>query len=77
MAFQSKGSLDMSSPRTSSSDNHSPDIVKIEETFPDIKSPPPNQVNWDGENDPQNPVNWGASVKWKNLGVISAMAFVT
>lgn len=35
------------------------------------------QVSWDGENDQVNPMNWKASTKWLNLGVISVMSLIT
>ena len=64
-------------PRTSSLGNRSIDPVKVEEGFPHDTSQPPNQVIWDSDNEPHNPVNWKASLKWKNLGIISSMSFVT
>lgn len=36
-----------------------------------------NVVNWDGDDDPLNPMNWKASKKWTNLGIIAMMAFIT
>ncbi|KAI1102348.1 MFS general substrate transporter [Jackrogersella minutella] len=36
-----------------------------------------NIVDWDGPNDPQNPMNWPDSRKWLNIGIISIMTIVT
>ena len=37
----------------------------------------PNVVFWDGPDDPDNPVNWKASLKWGNVAAISAITFIT
>ncbi|KAH1525164.1 hypothetical protein KXW39_004865 [Aspergillus fumigatus] len=34
-------------------------------------------VKWDGENDPELPLNWPASKKWRNVVMVSALTFVT
>jgi hypothetical protein len=62
--------------KPSNFDNPSPEILTVKDGFPE-KLPSPNKVNWENDNDPQNPMNWSSSVKWQNLGVISAMAFIT
>jgi hypothetical protein len=36
-----------------------------------------NQVNWETDGDSANPLNWGPSLKWQNLGVISIMSLAT
>lgn len=36
-----------------------------------------NIVNWDGPDDPQNPMNWSAKLKWGNVAVISVITFLT
>jgi hypothetical protein len=36
-----------------------------------------NQVNWETDDDSANPLNWGPSRKWGNLGVISIMSLAT
>jgi hypothetical protein len=71
MALQWKNRLDM--PHTNSL---TPDISTVEEGSPAEKSRP-NVVNWDNEDDPQNPVNWKTFRKRKNLAVISAMSVAT
>jgi MFS family permease len=37
----------------------------------------PNLVTWDGDNDPENPQNFSSKLKVLNIGVISAICFVT
>jgi hypothetical protein len=34
-------------------------------------------VDWDGDDDPQNPLNWSDSKKWSNMAVVSAITFIT
>ena len=37
----------------------------------------PNIVDWDGPDDPANPMNWSASLKWGNVAVIAVVTFLT
>jgi hypothetical protein len=37
----------------------------------------PNIVDWDGPNDPENPMNWPMGRKWGALGVVSGITFLT
>jgi hypothetical protein len=37
----------------------------------------PNVVWWDGENDPQNPLNWSSFAKWGAVAVVSGVTFLT
>ena len=37
----------------------------------------PNIVDWSGPDDPENPMNFTATVKWGNIAVLSAMTFLT
>lgn len=37
----------------------------------------PNIVDWDGPDDPQNPVNWSEKLKWANVAVIASITFLT
>ncbi|KAI9710403.1 MAG: hypothetical protein M1812_007439 [Candelaria pacifica] len=37
----------------------------------------PNIVDWDGPDDPANPLNWSNKLKWGNIAVISAITFIT
>ncbi|PNH47869.1 hypothetical protein VD0004_g547 [Verticillium dahliae] len=37
----------------------------------------PNLVDWDGPDDPENPMNWPDRQKWLNIGLISLLTFVT
>lgn len=34
-------------------------------------------VDWDGPDDPANPVNWSPGLKWANVVVVSAITFIT
>ena len=37
----------------------------------------PNIVDWDGPDDPKNPVNWSEHLKWANVAVIASITFLT
>lgn len=37
----------------------------------------PNVVDWDGPDDPMNPVNWSPRKKWLNIGVLSLLTLLT
>lgn len=37
----------------------------------------PNVVDWDGPDDPENPLNWPEGRKWLSLSLISVMTLVT
>ena len=37
----------------------------------------PNIVDWDGPDDPKNPINWPEKLKWANVAVIAAITFLT
>ncbi|KAF2266391.1 MFS general substrate transporter [Lojkania enalia] len=37
----------------------------------------PDVVDWDGPDDPENPLNWPASKKWGNIAVLSAVTLIT
>lgn len=34
-------------------------------------------VDWDGPDDPENPMNWSNNKKWLNIVLISALTLVT
>jgi hypothetical protein len=36
-----------------------------------------NIVGWDGEDDPECPLNWSSKNKWTSAGLLSAMTFIT
>lgn len=42
-----------------------------------VEKPVSAGITWDNEDDPYNPMNWKKSKKWRNLLIISAMAFIT
>ena len=37
----------------------------------------PNIVDWDGPDDPKNPVNWSENLKWANVAVVASITFLT
>jgi hypothetical protein len=37
----------------------------------------PNLVDWDGPDDPENPMNWTTTRKWAAISVISGITFLT
>lgn len=41
------------------------------------RSNDPNAVDWDGPDDPANPMNWSEKKKWANIGAISVMTLLT
>lgn len=51
------------------------DVEKAEKDGP----PPPdlNIVDWDGPDDPENPMNWTNGLKWGIVATISAITFIT
>jgi hypothetical protein len=38
---------------------------------------PNNQVGWDGDDDPKNPMNWPQNRKWGAVAVVAAITFLT
>lgn len=48
------------------------DVIATERIVPDA-----NIVNWEGPDDPQNPMNWSSSLKWSNVAIISTITFLT
>ena len=34
-------------------------------------------VDWDGPDDPENPMNWSDSKKWLNIAVLSGLSLIT
>ena len=34
-------------------------------------------VTWDGPDDPANPINWSTTSKFTNIGIVSALTFLT
>ena len=53
-----------------------PDFVRAETGHAPAELPF-QEINWDGPNDELNPMNWPSGKKWRTLGVISLMAFIT
>ncbi len=50
-----------------------------ETTAEDPKDEPvdPNVVDWEGPNDPANPLNWTTNKKWSNIGILSFLTLLT
>ena len=67
--------------RSSTSSVHEPerDLEKagIETTAEEQEPHDPNIVDWDGPDDPANPVNWSMAAKWSNIAVLSALTLLT
>jgi hypothetical protein len=36
-----------------------------------------NVVDWDGPDDPENPLNWSSGKKWANIVTISSITLIT
>lgn len=51
------------------SDKKEPDTIKV--------GADPNIVDWDGPDDPKNPINWSEKLKWANVAVIASITFLT
>jgi hypothetical protein len=47
------------------------------ETSKDKSPVDPNEVYWDGDDDPANPMNWSTKRKWAGLAVLSFITFIT
>ena len=56
--------------------HHSEDYDK-KEPETDKKEVNPNIVDWDGPDDPKNPMNWSEKLKWANVFVIASITFLT
>lgn len=37
----------------------------------------PNVIDWDGPDDPENPLNWPSRKKWTNIYLLSAITLLT
>ncbi|KAL9094448.1 MAG: hypothetical protein Q9165_003298 [Trypethelium subeluteriae] len=48
-----------------------------EESHGVSEPPDPNIVDWDGPDDPMNPMNWPAGRRWGMIAVVSAITFLT
>ncbi|CAF9908277.1 MAG: hypothetical protein ALECFALPRED_004368 [Alectoria fallacina] len=55
--------------RSEESDKKEPETIQREVD--------PDMVDWDGPDDPKNPVNWSEKLKWANVAVISSITFLT
>ncbi|KAL8832074.1 MAG: hypothetical protein Q9191_000496 [Dirinaria sp. TL-2023a] len=68
----SPGALEANAPRTSSATNS---VHDQEEKFDEPKDP--NLVDWDGPNDPKNPMNWPPWKVKTHIFLVSAITFIT
>ena len=70
---------DAPSSTASVSDAHHDDVEKGKPvaTATDEELPDPNVVDWDGPDDPENPLNWSPRKKWANIAVLSALTLLT
>lgn len=64
--------VDLETGNPLSSSSSKTEMEAAEQTVSD-----PNNVNWDGPDDPENPMNWSAKLKWGNVAVISSITFLT
>ena len=48
-----------------------------EQTVTEETERDPNIVDWDGPDDPKNPMNWPDKKKWLNIGVLSILTIIT
>ena len=55
--------------RSEESDKQEPETSKTE-----VDS---NIIDWEGPDDPKNPINWPEKLKWANVAVISSITFLT
>ena len=46
-------------------------------TLDNVEPLDPNVVDWDGPDDPANPLNWSKKVKWSLIALLSSMTFIT
>jgi hypothetical protein len=37
----------------------------------------PNVVDWEGPDDPENPMNWSTKEKWRNASMLAIMTLIT
>lgn len=58
------------------SSNASTDVEKAEQR-PPASATDPNVVDWEGLDDPANPLNFSSLVKSTNVGIVSALTFIT
>lgn len=54
---------------------HEKDGEQIEKQEPQALDP--NIVDWDGPDDPENPLNWSSGVKWGIVATVSSITFIT
>ncbi len=60
--------LESYAPSTSDKDVHDDPNHEISES---------NIVDWNGDDDPANPMNWPNGKKWRNIAVVGGLALLT
>jgi hypothetical protein len=68
---------DVSSPSSITEPEHDLEKTAVATTTEGQEPPDPNVVDWDGPDDPENPMNFSPAVKWGNIAVLSALTFLT
>jgi multidrug resistance protein len=78
---ETAGVITSSSESSRSSNSNDRDVEKGESqkaTPSTVKEPvDPNIVDWDGDDDPEKPINWPNKKKWRNIFVVSALTLLT
>ena len=54
-----------------------PDRSESVSSGEEVEDRDPNIVDWDGPDDPQNPMNWPFNKKWGSVLLVSAITFLT
>ena len=59
--------------------SHEQDVEKtaVAQSLPITQPIDPNIVDWDGDDDPEKPINWPNSIKYRNIFVVSALTLLT
>ena len=57
------------------SDSYDEESPPVKEEKPD--TPASNIVDWDGPDDPKNPMNWPMSLRWLQVAIIALLTFTT
>jgi hypothetical protein len=65
----------ISHPTTSSGEGDREETVASK--LPGAEELDPDVIFWDGDDDPENPMNWSNGVKWGNIAILSAITCVT
>lgn len=73
-----EGSLDLEKTHVLTSSDTSADRDGEDDAAAAVESQQdPDIVDWDGPNDPENPMNWPAARRWGMIAVVSGITFLT